>query len=761
MGEPEHDVSSAESLPLARRILVLGLLGLAIAGALWPVLRGQFVYDDLWLVAQNPSLQSFEKMWASLGGSYWDFLDARSAQYVGYWRPLTTISLFLGNSIGDGSPAAFHGLSLALHLAAVAVAFELARQLTRHTLAAFFAALLFGLHPVQVEPVAWISSINDPMAGLFSLWAMLAFLRWRERGSLGLPIFAAFLFLCALLAKESALALLPLFAAIDLGQGLGRGTRGAPSDTWRQRLTPFLRPYGAMLATFALYYSARIVVFGDVWAGFDRTTGHLGLTAGRDIGLRVELLGGALGLLAWPQHLNLFRDTRPEIPWNDGALWFSALWIALLAIASVWCWRRRASAALAGLLIIPAALLPALLRIEALGRFSLSERYLYVSAFGFALFAAVVVLRLAERASLRAVGVFALVLVCGACAWRSHERTQIWRDESTLFAQSRLDNPKSPYVAWGLGRVMLEEYRFSQDVRFLIEARQAFEHSQNLGLKDEKGVRDLSVLVTEEDRLQANLGLGWYYFFAALRGYDETTLDEALAVFEKTLSFFPRSFEALTGTGVVMLTQNNLVGAKIKFQAAIEENPKHLEAWYYLGKLELRRQDLPAARAAFERALELKRDDPDTLPLYASVLSESGEMAAAQQALERAYRVAPQDPQVLMGLGMLAARNREGGTAISWFDQVLRQWPTFGPAHLQKGKVLLAMGQSDRASSALQKACELNPRDFEAHYTLGAFLNSQGLGKEALPFLERALEVEPENELADELRAQIEVLRAQ
>ena len=89
------------------------------------------------------------------------------------------------------------------------------------------------------------------------------------------------------------------------------------------------------------------------------------------------------------------------------------------------------------------------------------------------------------------------------------------------------------------------------------------------------------------------MGLGWYYYFAALRGYDETTLDEALAVFEKTLSFFPRSYEALTATGIVLLEQRNFAAAEARFGQALKLNPKHLEAWYYLGRLEMQRHKLP------------------------------------------------------------------------------------------------------------------------------------------------------------------------
>jgi tetratricopeptide (TPR) repeat protein len=735
--------------------LLVGALALVVCAVFWPMLGGQFVYDDLWLAAQNPSLQSLGQLWSSLGGSYWDFIDAGSSQYVGYWRPLTSATLYLGNALTDGSPLGFHVLSLALHAVAVALAFALALRLSRDLRVACFVALLFGLHPVQVEPVAWISSVNDPLSGVFSLGAMWAFVAWRERASRGLPLASAALFLCALLAKESALAVLPMILAVDLGRESAAGN----AATLRERLQPFVGPYATLCAAFALYYVSRIAVFGDAWAGFDRTTGHLGLTTGREISRRIEFFGGALGLLSWPRELNLFRDLRPQILWSDQRLWTAVGFCALYCVAVWRTWRIGSRAMLAGLLLILAALLPAIVRIEALGRFSLSERYLYLSVFGFALYVVLALRNLAARYALKNLAWMLLLLVAALLGWHSRGRTHVWQDERTLFAQSFLDNPKSPYVAWGLGRVMMEDYRRSQQIEFLAQARAAFELSQELGLLQADGSRDMEVLVTQEDRLQANLGLGWYYFFAALSNYDETTLDEALAVFERTLAFFPTSYEATTGVGVVQLAQGNLVAAAMRFRAALELNDKHLEAWYYLGKAELRRGDAQAAKIAFERALALKPDDVDTLPLYAGVLSSLGDDAAAQRALELAHGLAPQDVPTLMGLGAIAARNKDAGSALSWFDQVLKLDPDFAAAHLQKGKVLVAVDQTARALLELQRACELDPGDFEAHYTLGVLLISQGLKQESLPFLERALSADPNNPLAEALRAQIEELR--
>ena len=161
----------------------LALVLTATALTLWSSLAGEFVYDDLWLVSQNPTIRSLATLPEALGGSYWDFIDSESAARIGYWRPLTAVFLHVGFRLGAGAPWGFHAVSLFLHLAATATVFFLARRLFRSLDVAFWSALIFGLHPVHVESVAWISAVNDPLHGFLCVLAMWTFLRWRERGS--------------------------------------------------------------------------------------------------------------------------------------------------------------------------------------------------------------------------------------------------------------------------------------------------------------------------------------------------------------------------------------------------------------------------------------------------------------------------------------------------------------------------------------------------------------------------------------------------
>ena len=111
----------------------LSLLLLITAGVMAPALWGEFVYDDLPLVVQNPRVHSltgalFEPLWGP---------------EMAYWRPVPGFLMAL--SLATGGATALHGWALIIHLAATCVAFGLARDLTRSVAGGLLAATLFAL----------------------------------------------------------------------------------------------------------------------------------------------------------------------------------------------------------------------------------------------------------------------------------------------------------------------------------------------------------------------------------------------------------------------------------------------------------------------------------------------------------------------------------------------------------------------------------------------------------------------------------------
>lgn len=704
-------------------------------------LDGQFVYDDLSLVVQNPSLRSVGALLDSFRAPYWDFARPEGEELTAYWRPLASAWFFAAGKLGGGAPWAFHALSLALHAACIALVFHLARALRLPPLAAFAAAALFGLHPVQVESTAWIAAANDPLAALGVLGAAASFLGWRRRGSPGLPLGAAAAFLAGLLAKESAAAWLLLAPIVDLALD-------PPKPRWRA--------HGTFVATFALYFAARCLAYQSPTGGLDLASAHLELGAARELTLRVEMLGGFLGLLAFPHELNLFRDVRPVIPAFDRELLVATGWIVAWAVAALLAWRRGARRWLCALLWVPAALAPLFFDVEALGRCAISERFAYIAVAGLALLFGSIV------ASVRSTPVaLGLVLAAtGLPGWKSHQRVPFWRDEETLFALSAQASPKSPYVHWGLGRVLLAKFRATLDAAVLDRALQAFVRAQDLGATNEERERDESVLVTVDDRLQANVGYAWCILLCEIYMQSECWGDEAEPLFRTIVEHFPASAEARTGLGIAIARRGDLSAGIAELERATAANPKNRDAWFNRGYLLARAGRLADAADALARAHEIDPEDHETAIELARALADSGRSGEANALLAELRVRMPDDAGVWLVSSVVAASERRLAEALAFVDRALQINGLLGDAHLQKAKVLYELAQLDRALAAFGRACELMPSSFEAHYQCGRVLFALGAKKEALPYFERALQLAPDGKFVEELRPKIEEARA-
>jgi tetratricopeptide (TPR) repeat protein len=493
-----------------------------------------------------------------------------------------------------------------------------------------------------------------------------------------------------------------------------------------------------MAAALALYYLARVAVFGDLAAGFDRTTTDFRVDPLRLSVFRFELLGGFLWLLAWPAKLNLFRPFRPEVAFLDPAELRAFACVLALGLLGFVLWKRRAGRALGWLLLVPAAVLPILVRVQSVGAFTLSDRFLYLASFGWALLLAAAAFRWLPR---RGAAVL-LVAVAIGYGVRAQARTGFWRDEDTLFRTAVLESPDSAYVRWGRSRVLLEEYRKSKNVPTL---RQAYDEAQAaLDLLERVQKGDASLFATRDDHVQSNLCLAWCLLC-------EAEIDEyhdyrsALEVFQMIVDRYPESAYAEAGLGAAAMQLGRYEEAEAALAKAIVLNPNSAEAHHNLGVLEMRRHDPRKAATAFADALRFRPDSLEDLVALAQAQAELGDRAAALATAARAQETHPKAAGPLVVRGTLAAQKGDLGEALRFFVEALARDPDDANALLQKGKVLYARGEKESAKGAFLRAAELSTTSFEIHYNAGAILLETEGPDAALPYLLRAYALRPDD----------------
>jgi tetratricopeptide (TPR) repeat protein len=170
--------------------------------ALFPALSAGWTnWDDEVYVIDNELIREFN--WQNI--KYWF-----SAYHHGNYHPFTMISYMWEYSISDMQPngevkaSVFHTTNYILHLLNTALAFIFILKLTNKKEVAAIAAALFGIHPMHVESVAWISERKDVLYTFFYLFALVTYLNYRKSNSLKDYIITVLLFVCSLMSKSAA-----------------------------------------------------------------------------------------------------------------------------------------------------------------------------------------------------------------------------------------------------------------------------------------------------------------------------------------------------------------------------------------------------------------------------------------------------------------------------------------------------------------------------------------------------------------------------
>ncbi len=413
------------SLRPTGRAALLVLAAVAAVYARSAALNG-WAYDDDRFIQRNPHVA------ATRGVAGWLRLlvDPRTVDPdapTGIVRPLRTLEFALDNALFRLSPAAFHVHSLLWHALAALLLLRLLHLLVGDVRAACVGALVWALHPMQVESVAWISSRGDVATGALTFLALLCALRSRGRDRALVAALAAGA--AAMLYKETAVVLPALVFAVRLAH---------PREGAAGELRPALRAAWPFAVVAALYLVYRAAV--QVGATAHATTFVLGGSTAGTVATAVLALGVYVLFAVLPVRPAADWYMQPATGFGHAAVLAAiALHVALIVLAVRG--RRRAPLLAAAALLFYAPLVPVANWPFAIG-IPTAERFLYLPLSGAALLVAVAVRRLGARS---------LVPACAAAValgTASYVRCDDWRDTRTLFEAALAHGGSPRAAAW-------------------------------------------------------------------------------------------------------------------------------------------------------------------------------------------------------------------------------------------------------------------------------------------------------------------------
>ncbi|MFH1145307.1 MAG: tetratricopeptide repeat protein, partial [Candidatus Eisenbacteria bacterium] len=631
-----------------------------VAAAHWPVLSAQAVgFDDEQFIHDNPLVRN--PSWRSVGRFFEEILAPSTVR--GYSMPLTMTSLMLDHAAG-GRPEdlrAFHRTNLLLHALNTALVVLLMHMLLRHAAAAGFAGLLFGLHPLTVEPVAWVAERKTLLAACFSLLALLSYLRFartRRRRCWGAALAA---YLLALLAKPIALVLPVLLLLLDVWP-LRRTLRSAFTEK-----IPFL----LLGAGFGLV----------AWISHERT-------ADIQLGAAVHPLEGLwragylnlfyLGRFFWPVDLSSIYVLPDLSGCCPPAGWMGLIGSAALIAALVFLY-RRARGPLIGWLFFAAAVAPTL-GIVGYSWVEASDKYMYLPMVGLLL---IVTWGLAElsdrvqrrggwsaarkRAVLAAASGLLLAIAAGeALAVRAY--LTHWRDTLGLHEYMAARAPGSAEVQTNLGVALSESGRGEEAIAHFrraleIDPRHVGAYN-NLGcLLAERGVVDEAI---EHFRhaVQIHPGHAEAHFNLGNAWLQKARVDEAVAAYRRAIAIRPMYARAHHRLAQALLLLGETEEARASEARALEADPSLLDAREALALLEIQAGNFDEALLHLRLVLRARPSAVRPLTAAAWVLSTDPRerMRRPEEALELAERaVALTRGQSPGPLDVLAAAHAAAG----------------------------------------------------------------------------------------------------
>ncbi len=505
--------------------LVLAATFLVYAGTL----GFGFVYDDQGQIVRNLFIQSWHYVPRYFTSHVWSYLYP--GDVANYYRPLFLIWLRANHALFGLEPAGWHLTSVLAHLVVTLEVYGLGVRLLEDRISAAVASALFGLHPIHVEAVAWVSGVTEPLVAALMLASFLAYLRAHDRGRKQGPWWAASLALYALamLSKETALILPMLVFAYAWILNRERGDaffRWEPSGTVSQveplrRLEPFERLGASLLqaAPYLLLTAAYLPVRIRALGGFSHVLTPVPFAT--SVYTWPSLIWFYAKKLVWPTGLSPFYD----FPYVTGPgfreFFLPAAGVALIpALLVLWARRgekpgnpshrqgdsRPASVGFASLwLCLP--ILP-LLNLSVFGSGDIAhDRYLYLPSIGASWIAAACWKRLGAgrmvapvtRRALAFAITSALVIILGALTVAD---TSYWSDNLSLY--SRATNlapaPNFPLAFYDLGVTELELGRVAEADRDLTRAIE-------LDGNDPAAFYSLGLVRFREGRLSESTGL--------------------------------------------------------------------------------------------------------------------------------------------------------------------------------------------------------------------------------------------------------------
>jgi tetratricopeptide (TPR) repeat protein len=633
----------------ARPRLIGLLLALITLLAYWPVAYDGFVnYDDGLHVSDNSAVKSG----LTLKSIQWAFQFSRSD----YWHPLDFLSHMLDCQLYGLAPAGHHLTNVLLHATVAILLFLVLREMTGALWRSAFVAVVFAIHPLRVESVAWVSERKDVLHGVFFMLTIWAYVRYvRHPWSLARYLAVVLLFALGLMSKPTLMTLPFVLLLLDywplkrfVPLAVPGDAGGAKSAGWRSQRPVLTRMVVEKLPLFML--SAASCVQAAIG---NRPAFEINKSLPRMLQISNAMTSyvAYIWQMVWPVKLAvLYPFPGKGLPLGEV---IGAVVLLVLISIGLFLLRQRHPCYLVGWLWYLGMLVPMIGFIQA-GAQARADRYTYLPQIGLYLLltwaAADLYARWRHRRLVQAGVIAAAVLVLAGCLVLTENQLRYWRDSESLFRHA-LAVTKDNYIAHlNLGTAFQDEGRLNEALaEYRASAQLAPDYPcvhKNLGSvldalgRPEEALAEYRLALQIEPRVPAlHDGIG--IVFVELGRFDE-----AMSEFVAAARLDPAYPWPYFQMGKALLKQGRDAEAIDKLREALRISPDNYQILAYAARV-LAANEKPEVRdgqTALVYAVKANVLSDGTLPFVLDALgmacAETGRFDDAQEAIERAIKIA-------------------------------------------------------------------------------------------------------------------------
>ena len=643
-------------LPLAASLFAL------VFCVFLPCLQNDFSnFDDPVYLIWNPHVHS-SLTWRSIQWAFTSF-------YAANWHPITWLSHMLDIQLFKAHASGHHLTAILFHSANVALLAIILIEATGSFWRSAIVALLFGIHPLHVESVAWIAERKDVLNTFFSLLTLIAYVQWTRAVNRKAKIwyFSALLCYALSLASKAMSVTLPILLLLLDYWPLGRlGSRPA---VWRSLVEKI--PFVIMAVAVAA-----VTVAAQAMGGAIKMAVPLWMRGANAI---VSVVRYVLKFI-WPHDLSVFYPyTVPAF-----AIVLLSFLFFLAVSTAVIVWRRKFPWLFMGWWWFVISLLPVIGIIQ-IGTQAMADRYMYWPSIGPLIAAVWAGAWIAGRFRIQrmAVALATSVVVLAATAVTEHQ-ISFWKNGETLFRHALAVTHDNSMAELNLGVALGDRAAYDEALIHLREAvriaPQFPEAHLNLGMAlHQNGQLAAAVsefktairLLPEYSKAHANLAI-------ALQ--EQNDFDGAIKEYRQALRLDPISPDVRVGYGLALQRAGQIYPALAEFDEAIKEDSSYAGAHSNRGIVLEKLERFEEAISEYRKALSLDPKNGDAALNLPVTLFKAGHVDDAIGQARNLIKQRPDYPDAYFNLGgMLFSKNDFDG-AIEAYKHALRLKPDYADA---------------------------------------------------------------------------------